>query len=150
MKKYLKHTFVLTLSVLMLAACEDVADNAIPHVAAPALILIDGGPLFPANQSVDVTVEFLELQKNGVQIDTLGAAPNIQTVNIDVTTNEGLRTLQEGISLNKGVVTLNETWENVLGTTPEFNMSARLEFAGTTTDGIPFRKYYTVTVDSIR
>ena len=146
MKKYFQPSLI-ALSLIVFAACEDVSDNAIPNTAAPALILIDGGPKFPADQAVAVTVEFRELRKNGVQIDTLGAAPNVQQIDVDVTNDNGLSALQEGLSLSNGVATYNGTWEAVLGSTPEFGMSARLEIAGTTTDGIPFRKYYTVTVE---
>ena len=140
-------SYLLSAWLLMtFAACEDVSDNAIPNIAAPALILIDGGPEFSADQPVIVTAEFKELRKNGVQIDTLGAPSNIQVINVDVTTDQGLRTLQQGVSLSNGIINLNESWESVLDMAPEPGMNARLEFAGTTTDGIPFRKYYTVTV----
>ena len=146
MKKYLKYTLIASL-VTVFAACEDVSDNPIPHAAAPALILIDGGPSFAADQAVAITVEFLELRKNGVQIDTVGAAPNVQAINVDVTNDNGLATLQEGLSLSNGVATYNGSWQSILGTTPEPGMTARLEFAGTTTDGIPFRKFYNITVE---
>ena len=146
MKKYLKYPLALTLSVCMLLACEDVSDNAIPHVAAPALISINSAAAFSADQAVSVDVEFRELRKNGVQIDTLGAAPNIQAVNVQVTDDNGLRTLQEDLSLSDGVASYNGSWESILGTTPEPGASARLEFAGTSTDGIPFRVFHSVYV----
>lgn len=147
MKKYLNYSLVIALLSLSFVACEEVEDNAIPHIAAPALILIEGGPAFSADQTVDVTAEFLELRKEGVNIDTLGAAPNIQTVNVAVTNDSGTQTLAEGASLSNGVVSYTGAWEEILGTTPESGMSAQLEFFGTSTDGIPFRKYYTVTVE---
>ena len=146
MKKYSNY-LLSSLLLIVFAACEDVSDNAIPHTAAPALILVDGGPTFSADQAVAVTVEFRELRKSGVRIDTLGAAPNVQQIDIEVTNDNGLSVLQEGISLSDGIATYQGTWEAVLGTTPEPGMSARLEFAGTSTDGIPFRKYYTVAVE---
>ena len=146
MKRY-STSCLLALLTTLLIACEDVADNAIPNIAAPALILVDGGPVFSVDQPVDVTVTFRELQKNGVQIDTLGAAPNIQTVNVEVTNDNGLSRLAEGLSLSDGAVTYRGSWEQVLGTTPEPGMTARLEFAGTSTDRIPFRKYYPVVVE---
>ena len=146
MKRFVYPSF-LSLFALVFIACEDVADNAIPNIAAPALILVDGGPTFSVDQAVDVTVTFRELRKNGVQIDTLGAAPNVQTVNVEVTNDQGLSQLAEGLSLSDGAVTYRGSWEQVLGAPPESGMTARLEFAGTSTDGIPFRRYYPITVE---
>ncbi len=135
--------FVLAL----IAGCTEESDLAIDRIAAPALITFSGGPKFAPDENVVVMAEFRELRKDGVKIDTLGAAPNIQTIRIEATNGSATTTLADNVSLSNGMAELNLPWSTVLGAAPESGMSTRLEFAGTTTGGVAFRKYYTISVE---
>ncbi len=131
----------------LIAGCTEESDLAIDRIAAPALITFAGGPKFALDENVVVTAEFRELRKNGVNIDTLGAAPDIQTIRIEATNGGATTILADNVTLSNGTAELNLPWSTVLGAAPESGMSTRLEFAGTTTGGGAFRKYYTISVE---
>lgn len=89
MKKYLKYTFILTLSVLVLAACEDVADNMIPHIASP--VLLETTEISDDDPTAQVSATFYELDKSGIMDHTIGIdSIPISNLNVKVFSGDAL------------------------------------------------------------
>lgn len=146
MKNYIKYTFAIALVALTLSACEEVADNAIPHIASPVLVEIETlGKYTPLDQ-VTLSAKISDLDKSGIMdnavgIDTIPAAlPSIQVLK-DVNGNE--ETFFSPLSLTQGVGTIVADWADILpnGAKPEDGLSVEFEYFETY-ENIPFRRVY--------
>ena len=70
MKKYASYTFILALLGLTFAACEDVEENVIPHIASP--VLLETTDLSTEETLNQVQATFYELDKSGILDNSVG------------------------------------------------------------------------------
>ncbi|MGB3778095.1 MAG: hypothetical protein WA960_07025 [Tunicatimonas sp.] len=146
MKKYLKHTFAIALFAFTLSACEDVADNAIPHIASPVLVEVETlGKYTPLDQ-VTLFTKISDLDKSGIMDNTIGidtvpaALASIQVLK-DVNGSE--ETFFSPLSLTQGAATVVADWADILpaDAKPEDGLPIEFEYFETY-ENIPFRVSY--------
>ena len=119
MKNYIKYTFTLAFVALSLSACEDVADNAIPHIASP--VLLETATLDTDETTTEVMATFFELDKTGIMDNTIGI-DSIPVANLSVQVFAGGATLGTFTTDNAGSFVITYDPSTVTG---------RLEWAGT-------------------
>ena len=81
MKNYYKYSLLIASLVLTLAACEDVEDNMIPHIASP--VLLETTAISDNEPTDQVIATFYELDKSGIMDNTIGI-DSIPIANLDV------------------------------------------------------------------
>ena len=99
MKKYLKYSFAIVLVALTLSACEDVADNAIPHIASP--VLLETATLDTDETTAEVLATFYELDKTGI-LDNAVGIDSIPVANLSVQVFSGAASLGTYTTDNAG------------------------------------------------
>ncbi len=119
MKKYLKHTFAIAFVAFTLSACEDVADNAIPHIASP--VLLETAQIVADSLNSEVRATFFELDKTGIMDNTVGI-DSIPIANLSIQVFAG------GGSL--GTFTTDNAGSFVVAYNPSV-ITDKLEWAGT-------------------
>lgn len=149
MKKYLKHTFAIAFVAFVaftLSACEDVADNAIPHIASPVLVEVSTlGKYTPLDQVV-LSTKISDLDKSGIMdnavgIDTVPAS--LASIQVLKDIGGATETFFSPLSLTQGLATIVADWTDILpaGTLPEDGEEVKFEYFETY-ENIPFRKVY--------
>ena len=119
MKNYIKYTLALAFAALSLSACEDVADNAIPHIASP--VLLETESLDPDGDNAQLQATFFELDKTGIMDNTIGI-DSIPVANLSVQVFAGGATL--------GTFTTDNAGSFVVTYDPS-TITDKLEWAGT-------------------
>jgi hypothetical protein len=146
MKKYLKYPLAIALVAFTLSSCEDVADNAIPHIASPVLLEVETlGKYTPLDQ-VTLFTKVSDLDKSGIMdnaigIDTIPASLASIQVLKDVGGNE--ETFFSPLSLTQGTGTIVADWTDILpaDARPEDGLPIEFEYFETY-ESIPFRITY--------
>ncbi len=119
MKKYLRYPLAIALIALTLSACEDVADNAIPHIASP--VLLETATLDTDDATAEVLATFFELDKTGIMDNTVGI-DSIPVANLSVQVFAGTASL--------GTYTTDNAGSFVVTYDPS-TITDKLEWAGT-------------------
>lgn len=119
MKKYLKYTFAIAFVAFTLSACEEVADNAIPHIASP--VLLETAQVVADESTSEVRATFYELDKTGIMDNTIGI-DSIPIANLSIQVFAG------GGSL--GTFTTDNAGSFVVTYDPS-TITDKLEWAGT-------------------
>jgi|GEM_PF-703131 len=143
-KRYRSAVYLLPVLLVSLVSCEKTDELTTPKLDSPLLILLSGSS-FAADAPVVVQGRFYQLDKSGILDHTIGI-DSIPMGNLAVTVYVNHTTEVGSITTGSdGRATFTASWADIGLSSPASNNQVRLEFASEL-NGVPFRKYHTVTV----